>query len=308
MSSPPIALDLRGLARRYGDIEALAPLDLSAAAGEVIGLVGPNGSGKSTLLRTLVGLIRPSAGSASVAGVPLAGDGLAVRRRATFAPGELAAYLELTGREHLRYLLRGRPRPARRRATELAEHLGLPLGRRVRGYSHGMKRQLLFAAALAPDVPLRVLDEPTEGLDPSKRRQVLELIDEDRRPDRTVLLSSHHLGEVERACDRLLFLDRGRLVADERADDLRTRARRLVRLAWSDTATAERARAALDASGYEVLLARDGRVSLLLDTEDPRPFLRALADARGVPAPARLDYGAPSLEDLYRDVFGVEGV
>lgn len=302
------ALRTRALARDFAGVPALLPLDLELEPGSIVGLVGPNGSGKSTLMRMLVGLIRPSAGSAEVAGVPLRGDGLAVRKRCSFAPGELATYRELTGLEHLRFGLRGRQSKAKRRALELCKALDLPIERAVRGYSHGMKRQMLLATALAPDVPLRILDEPTEGLDPSKRKQVLDLLEEDRAPERTVLLSSHHLGEVDRACDRLLFLDHGKLVADKSAQELHAESRRMLRLGYAKQEHASAAEAFATGKGLRILGRHGSSLSVLVPTADPREFLGELASQRELPAPTRLEFGAPSLEELYRDVFGVEGV
>lgn len=297
----------RGLTRAFGAKVALRPTDLDLGPGGVIGLLGPNGSGKSTLLRILVGLVRPDAGSAVVAGVPLVGDGTDVRRRCTYAPGELALYGELDGREHLGWLLRGRERAARVRAGAIAEELGLPLRARVRTYSHGMKRQLLFAAALAPDVPVRILDEPTEGLDPTKRGQVLDLLAADARRGTTILLSSHHLGEVDRACDRLVFLSAGAKIADETAESVARRARRLVRVAYApdaDLATVERAFAAM----ADVKATREGsRFAVTLASEDPRAFLASLATRSELPPPRAVEFGQLSLQELYRELYGVEG-
>jgi ABC-type multidrug transport system ATPase subunit len=297
---------LAGLTRRFGEVVALKPLDLELPPGAVVGLIGPNGSGKSTLMRMLVGLVAPTAGSAVVAGVALRGDGVEVRRRCTFAPGELGFYGELRGDEHLRWLLRGRDRAALRRGLALIERLGLPPRAKVRTYSHGMKRQLLFAAALAPDVPLRILDEPTEGLDPTKRGEVMDLLQEDRAAGRTTLLSSHHLGEVDRSCDRLLFLSRGVLLADESARDLAARARRLVRIGFAEPpADLE---AVLRAAGAMEVRRRGGQFSVLLRDDDPRALLAVLAQRRDWPRPSSVEYGRLSLAELYRDLYGVEGV
>lgn len=297
----------RGLRRAFGPKTALHPTDLDLGPGGVIGLLGPNGSGKSTLLRMLVGLVRPDAGSARVAGAELAGDGTAIRRRCTYAPGELAVYGELRARDHLEWLLRGRDRAALPKALGIARTLGLPLDARVRTFSHGMKRQMLFAAALAPDVPVRILDEPTEGLDPTKRGAVLDLLAEDARRGTTVLLSSHHLGEVDRACERLVFLQDGRKVADETAESVARRARRLVRILYpadADLAAVDALLAAIPGAR----IVRDGaRVSAHLDTEDPRAFLARLADVPALPAPRSVEYGQLSLQELYRELYGVEG-
>ncbi|MEY2746867.1 MAG: Daunorubicin/doxorubicin resistance ATP-binding protein DrrA, partial [Planctomycetota bacterium] len=168
----------RGVARRFGEKVAVAGIDLRVGPG-ITGLLGPNGSGKSTFLRCLYGLVRPDAGEIEVAGAKLVGDGVAIRRRASYAPGEIALYGEMSAREHLGWLLRGREAGAFERALELAARLELPVARRVRSFSHGMKRQLLVCAALAPGTSVRILDEPTEGLDPTKRGQVLEMLFED---------------------------------------------------------------------------------------------------------------------------------
>lgn len=294
----------RGLTRRFGEQVALAPTDLDLGPGGVVGLLGPNGSGKSTLMRCLVGLVPPDAGTAAVDGVALSGDGTAIRRRVTYAPGELHLYGEMRGGEHLAWLLRGRPRAARERARELAERLELPLRDHVRGYSHGMKRQLLFVAALAPEVRARILDEPTEGLDPTRRGELLDLLRADAARGTTVLLSSHHLGEVDRACDRLLFLSRGRLIADETPDRVRERATRLLHLWFPDGAPAELER--LD--GVESVRLDGGRAAVLLRETDPRSFLADYATRRDLPAPSGIEHGRVSLTELYRDLYGVEGV
>lgn len=297
-------LTCTGLTRRFGEKLALAPLDLEVGPGGVTGLLGPNGSGKSTLMRCLVGLVRPDAGTATVDGVRLAGDGTAVRQRVTYAPGELHLYGELRGAEHLDWLLRGRGDEARARGAELARRLGLPLEQKVRGYSHGMKRQLVFAAAMAPRVAVRILDEPTEGLDPTKRGEVLELLEEDARTGTTVLLSSHHLGEVDRACSRLLFVSGGRLIADETPASVQQRAARVLHVFWPDTPPPGLA----ELDGVAELRVEGGRAALLLEDTDPRRFLGALAARTDLPAPSAIEHGRLSLAELYRDLYGVEGV
>ncbi len=304
-----IAID--ALTRRFGDKVALHPLTLQigsrdARTGSVIGLLGPNGSGKSTLMRLLTGLVRPDAGGATVAGEILRGDGIAIRRKVTYAPGELHLYGEMRAHELLRWLLRGRDAAALARGTAMCADFGLPLRARLREYSSGMKRQLVFAAAMAPDVCLRLLDEPTAGLDPSKRGEVLACLAADVERGTTILLSSHHLGEVDRACQRLLFMNEGRLIADETSDDVHRRARRLVHLGFgADTDTAAVA-AALAGPGVESTQAEPRRVAVVLTEPDPRAFLASLAQREGVPAPASIEYGKLSLAELYRSLYGVE--
>jgi len=303
------AVAIEGLTRSFGPTTAVHPVHVTIGPGGITGLLGPNGSGKSTLLRMLVGLVRPDAGGARVADAVLAGDGAEVRRRVTYLPGEIGVYGELSGLEHLHWLVRGRSRGTLDRAVALAEELGLPLERRVHGYSHGMKRQLLFAAALAPDVPVRILDEPSEGLDPTKRARVLALLRRDAAEHgTTILFSSHHLGEVEEGCDRILFLHRGRLVDEEEARAVREGARRVVQVAWPQGVEHAVVERALGSAGFtEVRIA--GRTATMLAPEgDPRAGLRELLEGAALPPPTSLSFGTLSLQELYRVLYGEEGI
>ncbi len=296
-------IEVRGLARRFGAKVALEPLDLDVEPGRVTGLLGPNGSGKSTLMRCLIGLVPPDSGSARVDGVALSGDGTAIRRRCTYSPGEIALYGELTGLQHLDWFLREREREARARAKELAEAFELPLKRRVHTYSHGMKRQLMFAAALAPRVRVRILDEPSEGLDPQKRSTLIQLLERDVSSGTTVLLSSHHLGEVDRMCTTFVFLSGGKKLSVGSASEIASRARRLVRVSWPASVALEPLAARVRSGRPSV---RAGRLVVELSSDDPRVFLGEMATWLDVPAPLAVDYGQTSLEELYRDLYGVE--
>ena len=310
---PPSGSDLRasgirvrGLTRRFGSRVALHPIELDVEPGTVTGLLGPNGSGKSTLLRCLVGLVRADAGRALVDGVALAGDGVAVRRRVSYSPGEIALYGEMRGRAHLEWLLRGRGKRAVERAVSVAREIELPLRQRVRTYSHGMKRQLLFAAAIAPRLPVRILDEPTEGLDPSKRGLVLDMLRADVDGGSAILLSSHHLGEVDRVCDRLVFLDRGHKLADESAADVARRASRVVQMELEREGDPRALAAALDGLAGAAVASEGTRVTARLADDDPRPFLAAAFARTDLPRPLAVRFGELSLAELYRELYGVE--
>ena len=304
-----LAIRARGLRRSFGEKLAVAPFDLEVARGQVVGLLGPNGSGKSTFLRMLIGLVPPDAGAAEVDGVALAGDGVDVRKRCTFSPGEMGLYREMKARAHLEWLLRGRDKASMQRGVQICERLELPLDQALRSYSHGMKRQLLFAAAMAPDVRVRILDEPTEGLDPHKRARIVEMVRAEAADGNTVLLSSHHLGEVEHACDRFVFIGDGKLLADELLADLQSRTSRLLLLAWEGLEPEQLAHelARLCAGLAEVVRCAE-RCSVLLHEPDPRPLLARLAESERLPQPSFVQYGQLSLGDLYRELYGVEGI
>jgi len=210
----PPALVTRGLGKRYGRVEALADLDLQVEEGELVGLLGPNGAGKSTLVKIAVGLVRPSAGSAEVCGAP-AGSRAARGRLGYLAelfrfPGWYSADELLVLHQRLAASKGGE---AERR--ELLELVGLAgaRDRHVDAMSKGMQQRLGIAQALIGRPPLLLLDEPTSALDPAGRRTVRGLLEELRRRGTAVLLNSHLLSEIELVCDRVVIIDRGRVVA-----------------------------------------------------------------------------------------------
>src|SRR5438067_13910823 len=208
------ALAVRGLAKRYGTVEALRGVDLTVEPGELVGLLGPNGAGKSTLVKIAVGLVRPSAGGAEVAGAP-AGS-LAARR----SLGYLAELFRFPGWHSadevllLHQRLSGSDGGERERA-ELLELVGLADARRrrVEDMSKGMQQRLGIAQALVGSPSVLFLDEPTSALDPVGRRVVRELLERLRGRGVSVLLNSHLLSEVELVCDRVVILLAGKVVA-----------------------------------------------------------------------------------------------
>ena len=207
------ALAVRGLAKRYGPIEALRGVDLEVAEGELVGLLGPNGAGKSTLTKIACGLVRPSTGSVDVGGAP-AGS-LDARRRLGYL-AELFRFPGWSSADELLLLhqrLSGSPGGEAER-TELLELVGLTEARtrRVEAMSKGMQQRLGIAQALVGSPRVLLLDEPTSALDPVGRRVVRTLLEELRRRGVSVLLNSHLLSEVELVCDRVVILLAGRVV------------------------------------------------------------------------------------------------
>ena len=209
-----LALEVRGLAKRYRAVEALRGVDLDVGGGEVVGLLGPNGAGKSTLVKSACGLVRPSSGRVLVCGEPA---GSPAARRALGYLAELFRFPGWASADELLALhqrLAGSKRGAGERA-ELLELVGLAdaAGRRVETMSKGMQQRLGLAQALIGSPRLLLLDEPTSALDPAGRRIVRELLSELRRRGVAVLLNTHLLSEVEQVCDRVAIIDRGELLA-----------------------------------------------------------------------------------------------
>ncbi|HEY6396870.1 MAG TPA: ABC transporter ATP-binding protein [Solirubrobacteraceae bacterium] len=216
-----MALGISGLRKRYGSVVALDGIDLAVAPGELVGLLGPNGAGKSTLVKIACGLVRASAGSASVCGAP------AGSRAARRVLGYLAELFRFPGWSTatevlaLHQRLAGSAGGAGERA-ELLALVGLAdaAERRVDGMSKGMQQRLGLAHALVGEPRLLLLDEPTSALDPAGRRAVRAMLEQLRERGIAVLLNSHLLGEVEQVCDRVVILSRGRVVAAGRPDEL----------------------------------------------------------------------------------------
>ncbi|MDF0532591.1 ABC transporter ATP-binding protein [Tsukamurella sp. 8F] len=205
-------VEIRGLVKRFGRFTAVDDLDLEVRSGTVHGFLGPNGAGKSTTIRALLGLYRRDGGSVTVLGRDPAVDAPAVTRRVSYVPGDVALWPNLTGSEVLDAL--GGLRRARDRAAEsaLIERFALDPGRRVRTYSKGNRQKLALVAAFAAPTDLLVLDEPTSGLDPLMERVFGECVAEATASGRSVLLSSHILGEVERLCSDVTIIKDGRSV------------------------------------------------------------------------------------------------
>jgi ABC-2 type transport system ATP-binding protein len=215
------ALRAFGLRKRYGGVEALVGVDLEVGEGELVGLLGPNGAGKSTLVKIACGLVRPSEGSAEVCGHP-AGSAAA---RASL--GYLAELFRFPGWSRADEVLELHQRLTGSRGgagerTELLELVGLADARerRVEAMSKGMQQRLGIAQALVGSPRLLLLDEPTSALDPAGRRTVRGLLEELRDRGVSVLLNSHLLSEIELVCDRVVILDKGRVVAAGRPEDL----------------------------------------------------------------------------------------
>lgn len=230
------AIEAQGLTKEFGRILALDRLDLEVPRGSIFGLLGPNGAGKTTTIRILTGLARPTAGSASVAGVKVGLDQPELRRRLGYLDQDPRFYGWMTGRELLELIgrLHGLSGPElRARVGEMLERTGLTAaaGRRIGGYSGGMRQRLGIAQALLHRPQLLFLDEPVSSLDPEGRRDLLELI-AGLRGEATVVFSSHVLSDVERICDRVAILHRGRLVTEGSLEELlAAHARPIYRLA-----------------------------------------------------------------------------
>lgn len=291
----------QGLTKRFGSIVALDDLHLELEPG-VIGLVGANGAGKSTLIKILLGLIEPTSGSAEMFGLDVATHGLSVRQLIGYMPEHDCLPLEISATEFVAHMaqVNGLPRAAaRERTAETLRHVGLfeERYREMRGYSTGMRQRVKLAQALVHDPKLMLLDEPTNGLDPAGRDDMLDLV---RRIGNefgiSILMSSHLLTEIERVCDFLVVIEGGRLV---RSDSLASFTGRTEVLTVEVDGPVAGLAGYLRERGYE---AREGTRELELDIRDDGAY-DAIRDGTaslhlGL---VRMEQGRRHLEDLFRD-------
>ncbi len=212
MASSTPAIRTTDLTKTFGATRALSSLDLEVAKGEVIGYLGPNGAGKTTTIRLLLGLIRPSSGTAEIFGADCEADSVAVHRHVAYVPGEVSLWPSLTGAETLHLLGRVQGHVDLAYRDLLLERFEFDPSKRVRAYSKGNRQKLILIAGLMSRAELLLLDEPTSGLDPLMERAFRESIADARERGQTVFLSSHILAEVEALCDRIAILRAGELV------------------------------------------------------------------------------------------------
>ena len=226
MSDPVLVLDRLG--KDFGASTALAELSCTVAPSEVVGLLGPNGAGKTTTMKLVLGLLRPTRGSARVGHLDCTRDAREVKERLGYSPDEPAFYDFLTGNETIDFVLnvRGAPAAARQHLPHLVDalELGGALDAPTASYSHGTKKKLALLLALVHEPALLLLDEPTNGLDPPTAARVRNLLRERARAGAAVVVSTHLLDMANVLCDRVLVLHRGRLVAEGSPASIRAQA------------------------------------------------------------------------------------
>jgi ABC-2 type transport system ATP-binding protein len=283
------------LVKDFGRTRALDGLDLSVAAGEIHGFLGPNGAGKSTTLRILLGLIRPTAGTARVFGLDPWADPVGTHREIAYVPGDVSLWPNLTGGEVIDLLtgLRGGADEKLRRG--LIEEFEFDPRKKARNYSRGNRQKVALIAAFARPARLYLLDEPSAGLDPLMDAVFRRQIERVRRDGATVLLSSHILSEVEQLCDRITIIRSGAAVETGTLGELR----HLKRTHFRVTGLSQPARLA-SLPGMHELSVDDGAAEFDADAEDLGAVLAGIAE----PGISGISVAPPSLESLFLRHYG----
>ena len=226
-------IETQQLTKSYGPHRGIIDIDLIVTEGEAFGFLGPNGAGKTTTIRTLLDHLRPTAGKAFVFGIETTVDPVAIHRRIGYLPGEFALYDKLTGGQTIDYFANLRGGVDQAYQADLIRRLDLDTSRKFKEYSKGNKQKVGLIVALQHRPDLLMLDEPTSGLDPLVQQTFFEVIREAKQEGRTVFLSSHILGEVEKTCDRVAIIRDGRLVKVDRVEALRDLAHHQVELRFA---------------------------------------------------------------------------
>jgi len=224
------AIELADVTKFYGRSRGIEEVSFDVAYGQTLGLLGPNGAGKTTAIRVILGLIRATSGSVTIAGQVVGSGGPALQADVGYLPGTLALYEHMTGLAFLHYLARLRQRDCQVRINELADRFDIDLSRRIHDLSRGNKQKIGVIQAFMHSPRALILDEPTSGLDPIMQHEFESLVGEVKASGCAVLLSSHVMSEVETLADRVAILDHGRLVICQTIQEMRSKAVRRLEL------------------------------------------------------------------------------
>ena len=306
------AIDVHALAKRFGDVQAVAGADFQVSKGELFGFLGPNGAGKTTTINMLTGLARPDAGTIRIAGIDCSKNPKAAQHLMGVVPDESNLYPELTGFDNLSfcgslYGMSKRDREAR--AHELLDRFGLAdaAERKFAGYSRGMKRKLTIAAGIIHAPPILFLDEPTTGIDVASARQIRQLIADLNANGTTIFLTTHYIEEAQRLCGRIAFIVQGRIVRTDTVENLmrRTDGRHVVQFAVSNSAARVCEAIVAEWPNLHCQAAADGQIRV--ESPEPvrvGPLVRLLEDRGAEVSEARKLQ--PSLEDVFVEITGLE--
>ena len=306
------AIEVRGLAKSFGDVKAVADVSFAVQPGELFGFLGPNGAGKTTTINMLTGLARPDAGTIRVGGIDCARDPKAAQHLIGVVPDDSNLYPELTGHENLCFCgaLYGLRRAEREsRSRELLDRFGLSeaADRKFGGYSRGMKRRLTIAAGIIHGPPILCLDEPTTGIDVESARQIRAMIAKLNNAGTTIFLTTHYIEEAERLCQRIAFIVSGHIVQTDTLEHLMAPVQGRHAMVITVLGEAAEARNVLAREVPDLEFTAETADAVRVDSTAPirvGPLVRALEDEGINVAEARRL--RPSLEEVFVRITGIE--
>lgn len=287
-----LAIEMQGVAKRFGSHAAIDGVNLQVKTGEIFGFLGPNGAGKTTTIRCLMNFLRPNTGSIEVLGLDSARDSVALKRLIGYVPSDHHLVDRWSGRDHIHYVMRLRGESDL--PQELIHQLSLDIDRPVKQLSSGNKQKLAIILGLIGSPQLLILDEPTQGLDPLFQNAVYELLMNFRASGGTVFVSSHNLPEVQRICDRVGIIREGKVVAEESLESLREKSRHIVRVRFTKPV----AKSALKLGGVELVRSHGAEFELKVQGS-LNPTLKLLSRHDVVD----LEVTHASLEEIFMEMY-----
>ena len=290
-------IEVKSVTKDYGGGKGVFDISFSLEKGEVFGFLGPNGAGKTTTIRQLMGFIRPQRGRCSILGLDCTSKAAVIQRDLGYIPGEIAFMDDMTGWSFIKFMAAYRGMKNLDRAEELMARFELDSRGKLKKMSKGMRQKIGIVCGFMHDPAVLILDEPTSGLDPLMQNRFVELIREERRRGKTILMSSHMFEEVERTCDRVGIIRQGHLVAVDEVEALKKAKRRRYTVTLADEAEA----AAFAAEGLRVAGREGCRVIVEVQTD-----LQAFIAAMGRHRVSGLEAASQSLEDVFLQFYGEE--
>lgn len=293
-------IDVNNLTLKYSSGKGVFNLFFRVNEGQAMGYLGPNGAGKTTTIRALLGFMRPNGGSCSIGGLDCAKNAPDIQKSLGYIPGEISFLDGMNGDEFLKFMSDMRSTKDLVRQKNLIEMFELDPKSKIKKFSKGMKQKLGIVAAFMHDPDVLILDEPTSGLDPLMKNRFIELISEEKKRGKTILMSSHMFEEVERTCDNVLIIRDGRIVEQSDVQSLKNSQRRGFIIKPSDISTAV---SILNKAGFEASQTGEGKVEVFVSGEKIDHLIKtaALFTVLG------FDVKSQSLEDIFIQFYGREG-
>ena len=290
-------IETNNLTKNYGNGKGIFDVSITVEKGEVFGFLGPNGAGKTTTIRNLLGFITPDQGSCSILGMDCIKDSARIQKKLGYLAGEIAFLDDLDGRRLLQFIGQMKGIENTNRIEELMDYFELDPRGKVRKMSKGMKQKIGIVAAFMADPEVIILDEPTSGLDPLMQNRFIELVLEEKKKGKTILMSSHIFEEIEKTCDRTAIIREGRIVAIENMESLAGKKRKTYIVILESEEAANRLKGEMleiqSVKGREVTIMSNGNISEMLQILSRYPV-------------KSLDIKTQSIEEIFLHYYGRE--